>query len=34
MPADTIIIVAAYNEADRLQDTLAALASAFPEARR
>ncbi len=29
MPADTIIIVAAYNEADRLQDTLAALASAF-----
>ncbi len=32
MPADTIIIVAAYNEADRLQDTLAALASAFPGA--
>jgi glycosyltransferase involved in cell wall biosynthesis len=32
MPADTIIIVSAYNEADRLPDTLAALASAFPGA--
>jgi glycosyltransferase involved in cell wall biosynthesis len=32
MPADTIIIVSAYNEADRLPDTLAALASVFPRA--
>jgi glycosyltransferase involved in cell wall biosynthesis len=32
MPADTIIIVSAYNEADRLPDTLAALASGFPDA--
>jgi glycosyltransferase involved in cell wall biosynthesis len=32
MPADTIIIVSAYNEADRLPDTLAALASGFPGA--
>lgn len=32
MPADTIIIVSAYNEADRLPDTLAALASGFPNA--
>ncbi len=32
MPADTIIIVSAYNEADRLPDTLAALASGFPRA--
>jgi glycosyltransferase involved in cell wall biosynthesis len=32
MPADTIIIVSAYNEADRLPDTLAALASGFPAA--
>jgi glycosyltransferase involved in cell wall biosynthesis len=30
MPADTIIIVSAYDEADRLPDTLAALASGFP----
>jgi glycosyltransferase involved in cell wall biosynthesis len=33
MPPDTIIIVSAYNEADRLPDTLAALASAFAGAR-
>jgi glycosyltransferase involved in cell wall biosynthesis len=33
MASDTIIIVAAHNEADRLPDTLAALASAFPGAR-
>jgi glycosyltransferase involved in cell wall biosynthesis len=32
MPADTIIIVSANNEADRLADTLAALASGFPQA--
>ena len=32
MPSDTIIIVSAYNEADRLSDTLAALARAFGEA--
>jgi glycosyltransferase involved in cell wall biosynthesis len=30
---DTIVIVAAYDEADRLAKTLAALASAFPGAR-
>ena len=30
---DTIVIVSAYNEADRLPDTLAALAEAFPGAR-
>jgi glycosyltransferase involved in cell wall biosynthesis len=29
MASDTIIIVSAYNEADRLPDTLSALASAF-----
>src|SRR5215213_10287197 len=32
MPSDTIIIVAAHNEADRLSDTLTSLASAFPGA--
>jgi glycosyltransferase involved in cell wall biosynthesis len=32
MPADTIIIVAAFNEADRIAGTLAALASVFPGA--
>lgn len=32
MPADTIVIVSARDEADRLADTLAALASAFPGA--
>jgi glycosyltransferase involved in cell wall biosynthesis len=32
MPPDTIIIVAARDEADRLPDTLAALATAFPRA--
>ncbi len=32
MPADTIIIVAAHDEADRLPATLAALAEAFPAA--
>jgi glycosyltransferase involved in cell wall biosynthesis len=32
MAADTIIIVTAHEEADRLPDTLAALASAFPGA--
>jgi glycosyltransferase involved in cell wall biosynthesis len=30
---DTIVIVSAYNEADRLQATLAALGDAFPGAR-
>src|SRR3989442_14599619 len=30
---DTIVIVSAYEEADRLTDTLAALKRAFPEAR-
>ena len=34
MPSDTIIIVSAYNEADRLPDTLAALAAGFPRAPR
>jgi glycosyltransferase involved in cell wall biosynthesis len=33
MAFDTFIIVAAYNEADRIGDTLAALAMAFPGAR-
>ena len=33
MPSDTIIIVTAHEEADRLPDTLAALASAFPGAQ-
>jgi glycosyltransferase involved in cell wall biosynthesis len=32
MPADTIIIVSARDEADRLPDTLSALATAFPGA--
>jgi glycosyltransferase involved in cell wall biosynthesis len=32
MPADTSIIVAAYNEADRIEATLDALARAFPDA--
>jgi glycosyltransferase involved in cell wall biosynthesis len=32
MPADTSIIVAAYNEADRIAATLGALARAFPGA--
>lgn len=32
MASDTIIIVTAHEEADRLPDTLAALASAFPQA--
>jgi glycosyltransferase involved in cell wall biosynthesis len=32
MPADTLIIVAAYNEADRIEATLAALLRAFPGA--
>jgi glycosyltransferase involved in cell wall biosynthesis len=31
--ADTIVIVTAHEEADRLPDTLAAIASAFPGAR-
>jgi glycosyltransferase involved in cell wall biosynthesis len=31
--SDTIVIVTAYEEADRLPDTLAALATAFPGAR-
>jgi glycosyltransferase involved in cell wall biosynthesis len=30
---DTIVIIAAYNEADRLADTLAAVGEAFPGAR-
>lgn len=33
MPPDTIVIVTAYNEADRLPGTLAALADVFPGAR-
>ncbi|MGI8730017.1 MAG: glycosyltransferase [Solirubrobacteraceae bacterium] len=33
MPSDTIIIVTAHEEADRLPDTLAALATAFPGAQ-
>jgi glycosyltransferase involved in cell wall biosynthesis len=33
MPADPIIIVSAYNEADRLPATVAALRTAFPQAR-
>jgi glycosyltransferase involved in cell wall biosynthesis len=33
MTPDTIVIVSAYNEADRLPDTLAALSEAFPGAR-
>ena len=33
MPADTFVIVTAYNEADRIGATLAALALAFPGAR-
>ncbi len=33
MPADTVVIVTAYEEADRLPATLAALADAFPGAR-
>lgn len=33
MTPDTIVIVSAYNEADRLPDTLAALRDAFPGAR-
>ena len=32
MPSDTIIIVSARDEADRLPDTLSALASGFPHA--
>src|SRR5919199_2948087 len=32
-PLDTIVIVSAYQEADRLESTLAALAEAFPGAR-
>ncbi|HEX2397280.1 MAG TPA: glycosyltransferase [Solirubrobacteraceae bacterium] len=32
-PSDTIVIVSAYQEADRLGSTLAALAHAFPGAR-
>jgi glycosyltransferase involved in cell wall biosynthesis len=32
MPADPVVIVSAYNEADRLAETLAALREAFPEA--
>jgi glycosyltransferase involved in cell wall biosynthesis len=32
-PPDTIVIVSAYQEADRLESTLAALAHAFPGAR-
>ncbi len=32
MDADTIVIVTAHDEADRLPDTLAALATAFPGA--
>ncbi|MDX6667455.1 MAG: hypothetical protein QOK04_835, partial [Solirubrobacteraceae bacterium] len=33
MQPDTAVIVSVYNEADRLPDTLAALAAAFPGAR-
>ena len=33
MDAGTIVIVTAHDEADRLPDTLAALARAFPGAR-
>ena len=33
MDADTIVIVTAHDEADRLGETLAALAAAFPGAR-
>ena len=33
MPADTVVIVSAYQEADRLPATLSALADAFPAAR-
>jgi glycosyltransferase involved in cell wall biosynthesis len=33
MPSPTVLIVAAYNEADRIQMTLSALAAAFPDAR-
>ncbi len=33
MTREAIVIVSAYNEADRLPDTLAALAGAFPGAR-
>ena len=33
MPSQTVIVVAAYNEADRIGATLAALAAAFPGAR-
>ena len=33
MPASVAVIVAAYNEADRLPATLAAVRSAFPDAR-
>jgi glycosyltransferase involved in cell wall biosynthesis len=33
MKPDTAVIVSVYNEADRLPDTLAALAAAFPGAR-
>jgi glycosyltransferase involved in cell wall biosynthesis len=33
MPAQIFVIVTAYNEADRIASTLAALADAFPQAR-
>jgi glycosyltransferase involved in cell wall biosynthesis len=33
MPSPTVLIVAAHNEADRIQLTLSALAAAFPDAR-
>nr|MDQ4041174.1 glycosyltransferase [Actinomycetota bacterium] len=33
MTPEAIVIVSAYNEADRLPQTLAALADAFPGAR-
>ena len=33
MPAELAVVVTAYNEADRLGETLAALADAFPGAR-
>src|SRR5918997_398251 len=33
MPPDTVVIVTAYNEADRLPATLRALAQAFPGSR-
>ncbi|MGH2943533.1 MAG: glycosyltransferase, partial [Solirubrobacteraceae bacterium] len=33
MDADTIVIVTAHDEADRLGETLAALDAAFPSAR-